>query len=32
VLKNVPTKDAFDELVAKTQKLYDAYWAKQDKK
>ncbi|MEK8129283.1 extracellular solute-binding protein [Paenibacillus filicis] len=31
-LNNVSYKDAFDELVQKTQKLYDEYWAKQDKK
>ncbi|WP_159886643.1 extracellular solute-binding protein [Paenibacillus puerhi] len=31
-LNNVSYKAAFDELVQKTQKLYDEYWAKQDKK
>ncbi|NQX70896.1 extracellular solute-binding protein [Paenibacillus alba] len=32
VLNKVPYDKAYDELVAKTQKLYDEYWAKQDKK
>lgn len=32
LLKNVPVEKAFDELTEKTQKLYDEYWAKQDKK
>ncbi|MFF2155991.1 extracellular solute-binding protein [Paenibacillus chitinolyticus] len=32
VLNKVPAEKAFEELVAKTQKLYDDYWAKQAKK
>ncbi|QMV42484.1 extracellular solute-binding protein [Cohnella cholangitidis] len=32
LLNNVPVETAFKDLVAKTQKLYDDYWAKQDKK
>ncbi|MBE1444984.1 extracellular solute-binding protein [Paenibacillus sp. OAS669] len=32
VLNKVPYEKAFEELVSKTQKLYDDYWAKQDKK
>ncbi|MGG2201053.1 extracellular solute-binding protein [Paenibacillus validus] len=32
LLNKTDYKTAFDELVAKTQKLYDDYWAKQDKK
>lgn len=28
LLNNVPSEKAFEELVAKTQKLYDDYWAK----
>ncbi|KZE73756.1 ABC transporter substrate-binding protein [Paenibacillus elgii] len=31
-LKQVPVEKAYDELVKKTQKLFDDYWAKQDKK
>jgi len=31
VLNSVPYEKAFEELVKKTQKLYDDYWAKQDK-
>ncbi|WP_391573782.1 extracellular solute-binding protein [Cohnella sp.] len=32
LLNNVPVEQAFKDLVAKTQKIYDDYWAKQDKK
>ncbi|UHA74239.1 extracellular solute-binding protein [Paenibacillus sp. 481] len=32
LLKGVPYEEAFKQLVEKTQKLYDDYWAKQDKK
>ncbi|WP_019006369.1 hypothetical protein [Cohnella laeviribosi] len=32
LLKNVPVEKAFRSLVDKTQKLYDEYWAKADKK
>ncbi|RAJ03055.1 MULTISPECIES: extracellular solute-binding protein [Paenibacillus] len=32
LLNHVPEEQAFNDLVAKTQKLYDDYWAKQDKK
>ncbi|WP_364146251.1 extracellular solute-binding protein [Paenibacillus sp. LPE1-1-1.1] len=32
LLNNVPVEKAFQELVAKTQKLYDDYWAAIDKK
>ncbi|WP_127491132.1 extracellular solute-binding protein [Paenibacillus glycanilyticus] len=32
LLNNVPAEKAFKDLVAKTQKLYDDYWAKVDKK
>ncbi|MCZ8521689.1 MULTISPECIES: extracellular solute-binding protein [Paenibacillus] len=32
VLNSVPYEKAYEELVKKTQKLYDDYWAKQDKK
>ncbi|WP_080834451.1 extracellular solute-binding protein [Cohnella massiliensis] len=32
LLNNVPVETAFKDLVAKTQKLYDDYWAKADKK
>lgn len=28
ILNNVPYEDAFKDLIAKTQKLYDDYWAK----
>jgi len=32
LLNHVPVEQAFKDLVAKTQKLYDDYWAKADKK
>lgn len=32
LLNNVPVEKAFQDLVAKTQKLYDDYWAAVDKK
>ncbi|WP_169083521.1 extracellular solute-binding protein [Paenibacillus sp. PL91] len=32
LLNNVPVEKAFQDLVAKTQKLYDDYWASVDKK
>lgn len=32
LLNHVPVETAFKDLVAKTQKLYDDYWAKVDKK
>lgn len=32
ILNKVPVEQAFNDLVGKTQKLYDDYWSKQDKK